>query len=104
MKILKKEWGNTEYNWNYLIDDFQEHSFDIHRKGSNFYRKSIIQINETYFPNLDKEYYGFYETNTYIYDDNYGVDRSEIIELTKVEKKTKLVEVTYWEPIEEGTK
>lgn len=82
-----------------LLDDFYDDSFVNHRRGSSFYKTSIIEINEKYYPNIDKQLYGFWETNEYIWDDNYGFDKTEIHKLTKVEPKERTVIQKYWEKV-----
>lgn len=74
-----------------------------HRRSSNFYVESIVQFSPTdeylakTVPNFER-YHGTWKTNSYIRDTEYGTEWSEITTLTRVTKKTKLVEVTSWEP------
>lgn len=75
-----------------------------HRRGSNFYVTSIVEFRTEdagYYHNVPNysDFIGTWETNSYIWDDSYGIDGSEITELTKVEKRTKVVETTYWEAV-----
>jgi len=82
-----------------LIEDFYDDSFVNPRRGSTFYKQSIVEINEKYYPNIDKQLYGFWETNQYVYDDNYGFDKTEIDILTRVTQKEKTITVKYWEKV-----
>lgn len=59
----------------------------------------ILQKN--FFPELPKELHGYWETNTYISDDDWGHSDSEITELTRVEQKEKIIKEFYWAPVEE---
>ena len=82
-----------------LLDDFYDDSFVNHRRGSTFYKQSIIEINEKHYPDVDKELYGFWETNEYIWNDDYGFDREDIDTLTRVVSKEKTITVKYWEKV-----
>jgi hypothetical protein len=79
--------------------DWYDQSKNDHRRGSNFFCQNIYKIDEKYFPEIDREFDGFWETNTFVFDAEFGFDRSEIRTLTRVEQKTKLVEVKTWEPV-----
>ena len=82
-----------------LLEDFYTDSFVNHRRGSTFYKQSIIEINEKHYPDVDKELYGFWETNEYIWNDDYGFDREDIDTLTRVVSKEKTITVKYWEKV-----
>ena len=82
-----------------LLEDFYADSFVNHRRGSTFYKQSIIEINEKHYPDVDKELYGFWETNEYIWNDDYGFDREDIDTLTRVVSKEKTITVKYWEKV-----
>ena len=82
-----------------LLDDFIEDSYSKYRKNSTFYKQSIVEINEKYYPNIDKQLYGFWETNEYICSDDYGFDKTEINTLTRVTQKEKTITVKYWEKV-----
>lgn len=97
--ITRKNAKELGIEFDLLIDDFSEHSYEEHRRGSSFYRKSIIEIDEKWFPDVPHVYDGFWETNTYVWDDNYGYDKSDIRELTRVEKVEKIVKTTEWVPV-----
>jgi hypothetical protein len=96
-KITRK---NYPEHFDSFIDDFYETSYQKHRRDSNFYRQSIVLLNEKYTPEFP-ELWGFWETNAYIWDDNYGCDDSDIDTLTRVEKRTKIIEEEYWTPVQE---
>lgn len=78
------------------IDEFSIESDMDHRKNSNFYREDIIELrpeHKQYFESIDnfEDYIGLWRTNNVIWDDNYGFE-DEFSELTRVEKKVKVVE------------
>jgi len=67
------------------IEDFQDH-----RRGSNFFRYDIVEFkpeHKEYYPSIEnyEDYLGFWKTDTWIYDPEYGSDESPS-ELTRVEK------------------
>lgn len=80
-----------------FLEDFVENSYQEHRRGSNFFTKSIVEINEKWFPELDRSLDGYWETNQYVHDDDYGHDKSDITELNRVKKVTKTVIEENWE-------
>ena len=86
-------------NFDDLLNDFYDDSLSVHRGGSTFYKQSIVEINEEYYPNVDKQLYGFWETNEYIYDDDDGFDKGEIHTLTRVVQKEKTIVQKYWEKL-----
>ncbi len=92
-----------EVDFNSLLEDFVENSYQEHRRGSNFYTKSIVEINEKYYPEVPRELDGFWETNTYVWDDNYGWNKSEVTELTRVEKVPVVRTTHEWHPVKEIT-
>lgn len=79
-----------------FLEDFVENSYEEHRRGSNFFTKSIVEINEKWFPELNRELDGFWETNQYIRDTEYGYDKSDITELNRVERVTVTIPTTKW--------
>ena len=93
---IAKEYG---LDFDELLEDFYDDSFVNHRRGSTFYKQSIVEINEKHYPNVDKELYGFWETNEYVCSDDYGFDREEIDTLTRVVSKEKTITVKYWEKV-----
>jgi len=65
-----------------------------HRRGSNFYRTDIIEFtpeHKEYFPGIEDfdKYLGTWQTNTVIWDDDYGFEDT-FSELTRVEKVEKI--------------
>jgi len=81
-----------------IIDDWEDFSRQDHRKQSNFYVQAIFIINEEFLPDRP-DLWGFWESNSFIWDSEYGMDRSDIDELTRVEKKTKTVVTEEWVPV-----
>ncbi len=80
-----------------LFDEIVEFSIDsdmVHRRGSNFYRTEIVELkpeHKEYFPDVQDfdKYIGTWQTNTVIWDSEYGSD-DEFSELTRVEKVEKI--------------
>lgn len=97
-KITRKEYPQLFENvGEYIIKD----SHNDHRRGSNFFVKSIVAFRESdqKYSTVDlSPFYGTWETNTYIRDDEYGTDWNEIDELTKVKEQTVMVPRTEWIP------
>jgi hypothetical protein len=98
-RIARKTAKELGINFDSLIDDMEIVSYEEHRRGSSFYTRSVIEINEEWFPEVSRELDGFWETNTYVSDSEWGHDKSEIHELNRVEEKTKVVETKYWEKV-----
>lgn len=83
-----------------------EDSYSEHRRGSNFFTKSIIEFtseDDEFYPEIPNfsELYGYWETNQYIHDDNYGTDWSEVYELTRVIKEPVVVTTFKWVEIKD---
>jgi hypothetical protein len=95
-RITAKEMG---FDFNTLLEEFQEDSVQEHRRGSNFYTRSIVEVNEKWYPELPRELDGFWETNQYVWDDNYGFDKSDINALYRVEQKERTIVEKYWEQV-----
>jgi hypothetical protein len=100
-EINRKNAKELGLDFNELIDDFIEDSYDEHRRGSTFFKQSIVEINEEYYPDVDKELYGFWETNQYVYSDDYGFDKQDIDTLHRVILKEKVVTTKYWEKVKD---
>jgi len=83
-----------------IIDDSIDESYNERRRGSNFYTKQIFEVNEEFFPD-HPELFGFWESNTFVTDAEYGWDKCDIYELTRVEKKTRTIVEEYWERVKE---
>lgn len=102
INVITREWTKeNNIDFDMLIDEFDEDSYEKHRRGSNFFVRSILHITEEHFPELPKELHGYWETNTYIKDDNDGRDRDEITKLTRVEQKERIIKELYWTPVQE---
>ena len=71
---IAKDYGLDFYE---LLDDFYDDSKSRHRRDSSFYKKSIVEISEENYPNVDKELYGFWETNEYVCSDDYGFNKED---------------------------
>ena len=97
-KILRKD--NPE-QFEDFIDDFEETSYEKHRRGSTFFLKWIIKIDEKWFPEVSRELDGYWETNKFVFSKE-DYDRNEITELNKVEKKEKVITTTEWVKITES--
>jgi hypothetical protein len=98
-KITRETAKEMGIDFENLISDMEIISYEEHRRGSNFYTRSVVEIKEEWFPEVSREFDGFWETNTYVSDSDWGHESSEIYELNRVEKKVKVVETTYWEKI-----
>jgi len=98
-EINRKNAKELGLDFNELIDDFIEDSYDEHRRGSTFFKQSIVEISEKYYPDVNKELYGFWETNKYVYSDDYGFDKQDIDTLHRVVLKEKVVTTKYWEKV-----
>lgn len=98
-KITRKTAKEMGINFNSLLDDM-ETSKEEHRRGSTFYMRSIVEINEKYFPEVPREFDGYWETNQYIWSEE-DWDKYEIDTLTRVEKKERIITETYWEPVKD---
>ena len=98
-KITRETAKEMSIDFENLISDMEIISYEEHRRGSNFYTRSVVEIKEEWFPEVSRELDGFWETNTYVSDSDWGHESSEIYELNRVEKKVKVVETTYWEKV-----
>jgi hypothetical protein len=97
LKLTRKDYPTL---FETLRENIIEESYSEHRRGSNFFTKSIIEIIEDdveFHPEIDlKPLFGFWETNVYISDTEYGTDWRDVTELTRVEKKQVVVTTTEW--------
>lgn len=91
---------NSPIEFNRFLEDFKENSYQEHRRGSNFFTRSIVEINEQWFPELDRSLDGYWETNQYVHDDDYGHDNSDITELNRVEKVDVVTTRKEWKIVE----
>ena len=103
-KITAKEYPSVFKNYRYLLELEITKSYVDHRRGSNFYAKSIIKIKKEYLDYLlpkvkDNEFLiGLWETNEYIYDTEYGIAIGPS-ELTRVKEVTEIIQITKYIPI-----
>ena len=98
-KITRETAKEMGIDFDNLISDMDITSFKQHRRGSSFYTRSVIEIDEELFPEVPRELDGFWETNEYVDDSEYGCDLDEIDELDRVEEKIKVTETKYWEKV-----
>lgn len=96
MKINKIEKNTYQGDWSKLLDDFVEFSSTKHRRNSNFYVTSIYEIGPE--QTEDEELHGFWETNTYVHDMEYGSDDVPDT-LFRVEKNTRTITIEEWKRI-----
>jgi len=98
-RITRDTAKEMRFDFNSLLEDFQQNSYEDHRRGSNFYVQSIVEIKEEWYPEVPRELDGFWETSMYVWDDNYGFDKSDIKELIRVEQKERTIVEKYWEQV-----
>lgn len=97
VNLINRKVANEEgFDFNSLLEDFVEDSYSEHRRGSNFYTKSIVEINAKWFPEVPRKYDGFWETNQYVKDDDHGYEKGEITELHRVVSMEKIVRTAEW--------
>lgn len=82
------------------LTEFEVDSIRDHRRGSSFYETIIIELVEDdreYFPNVKdfSKYIGFWKTNTYVWDDNWGADEL-VSSLTRVKGVEETIIVKKW--------
>lgn len=94
-KINKITKDTFDQDWDILLEDYKEFSQMDHRRGSTFYVKRLLEINEEFFPELDRKYDGFWESNEYIWSEE-DYDRRDIIEFNRVELVEKIVTTKEW--------
>lgn len=68
-----------------------------HRRNSNYFTQALIKFDEENLPE-HPELHGFWETDTFINDYEYGCDTLPD-ELFRVEEKTKMISKKYYERI-----
>lgn len=100
MSINKITRKNYPEHFDSFIDDFYKTSYEEHRKGSSFFKRSIVWLDEERCPDFP-ELWGYWETNTYVWGDNFGCELRDIDTLTRVEQKTRTIEEKYWAPVQE---
>ena len=99
-KITRENAKELGIKFNDLIQDFDVTSYEEHRRGSNFFTRSIVTINEKFFPDIPRELDGYWETNTYVSDSEWGHELSDITELNRVEKKERVITEVYWDKMD----
>lgn len=92
-KILRDSY---EGDWDLLLEEYNDFSKKDHRRGSTFYVKRILEINETYYPEVDRKYDGFWESNEYIWSEE-DYDKRDIYEFNRVELVEKVVTTKEWQ-------
>lgn len=96
-KVTRKEMPELfEGISEFIIED----SLKEHRRGSNFFTKSIIKFDpdhKEYFPMVSgfDDYVGTWETNRYVSGEE-DTDWRDILELTRVEQKEKTIVIKEW--------
>ena len=96
-KISKKTFEGDFYDF---LEYLEEKSFEEHRRGSTFYVKYVIDINEEDFPEVDRKYDGLWETNQFVESEE-DRDLNEIYELNRVEKIEKTIIVTEYQLVKD---
>lgn len=84
-----------------LMDSFHEQSVFEHRKQSNFYTQTVIEISEASWPELDRELDGLWESNEYVHDTEQGYEESDITEYNRVNAVEETHVVTVYKRVEE---
>lgn len=71
---------------------------DDYRRGSSFYKQCVVEL--TAKDGFPPEHCGFWKTNTFIYDTEYGTDEG-ITELTLVDKVEyeETIKVVKWQEV-----
>lgn len=96
--------------FSFLIEyeDEPYHQERDHRRGSSFYVTNIYFIDEDTLAEFKQEYdltedlshlLGYWEANPTLWSDDWGND-GEIDCLTRVERKVRMIEEEYFEPVE----
>lgn len=93
MNIIRK--ADYPKLWDDIVDDFREYSFRQHRRQSNFYTRCIFHIDESISPE-NPELYGYWESDTFVDDSEYGRDGDEIDVLYRVKQQKKIIEKLEW--------
>jgi hypothetical protein len=82
-----------------LLDDFYDVSYSSRSRYSSFHKQSIVEISEKHYPHIDKQLYGFWETNKYVWSADYGFDKMDIDTLHRVILKEITIIQKYWEKV-----
>lgn len=100
MNTITETWcKENNIDFDLLIDDFVEHSYKQHRRGSNFYTRTIYEISEEFAERcqIPKELIGYWESEDYISDSEYGSEGPYT--LYRVEQKEETVVKKYWKKV-----
>lgn len=76
-----------------------EEAYHEHRRNSNYYTSWILKFDHENLPE-HPEIHGLWQTDTFIGDHEYGIDKSDFPdELFRVEEKKRVIEETYYERV-----
>jgi|WetSurMetagenome_2_1015567.scaffolds.fasta_scaffold1001158_1 hypothetical protein len=102
LKITRELEKKLGIDFDYIINDSFDRAVEKYRKGSSFFVEDVFKIDAKNFPEeIYRQFDGYWKSNSYIWDDNYGFESKEINILEKVELKTKRIDKEYWENIKE---
>lgn len=93
-KITRETIGKELFD-NIIDDPYDTETFKQHRRGSNFFVQWIYEVDKEFFPE-HPELWGYWLTNDFIFDSDYGYEKSDITELDRVEMKEVVTTVTDW--------
>ena len=104
-KITRESAKELGIDFNDLIKDFYDTSYQEYHRNSTFSQQSIVEINEEYYPTVPKELYGYWETNEYDWSDEHGYISNHIDTLTRVELETvtRTITETCWFEVKDKT-
>lgn len=88
-------------DWNSFIDDYVDFSSQEHRRNSNFYTRLIYRLDEENAENYP-QLWGMWETETIIWDSEYGLEDKPTI-LYRVNKVKKTVVTEEWIRVKDET-
>ena len=85
--------------WEDMWEFKKDETYHEHRRNSNYYTAWLLELTPDNLPD-HPELHGLWETDTFIADHEYGVDKSDIPdEIWRVEKKTRTIEEAYYERV-----
>ena len=102
MTITIKEYPQLKPIFDDILEYEYGRSYDMHRRGSTFYRRSIVLITKNLLAEYNLEnrldLIGYWETDQYLWDDSWGIEDgpSELVKVKPIQIYT-----TTWETIEE---
>ena len=95
-KITKKQYPDI---WADLLEFSIDEAYHEHRRNANYYTSHILKFDPENLPE-HPELHGLWQTDTFIGDHEYGIDRSDYPdECYRVEKKTRTIEEAYYERV-----